>query len=70
MSQTTMRAANKWSPPKSVWADDAVLSTRQWAAILSLNNFLVPVDDYVTMNTTLTKSQRQRTASHSAHFYK
>ena len=63
------RAANKWRPPKSVWADDAVLSTRQWAAILSLNDFLVPVDDYVTTNTTLTKSQSHSTSNGSADLY-
>jgi hypothetical protein len=28
-----------------------------WAAIISLNRFLGPVDDYVTTNSTLTKSQ-------------
>ena len=33
---------------------------RTWAAFVSLNRFMAPVDDYVTTNITLTKSQSHK----------
>jgi hypothetical protein len=36
------------------------VAAKKWAAIISLNRFLGSVDDYVTTNSTLTKSQRKK----------
>ncbi len=39
-----------------------------WAAVVSLKNFLGPVDDYVTTNTPLTKSQSHKARSATSRY--
>ena len=60
--QRTFEASSDSDIPKNIPFTFVMKNhkTEEWAAILSLNSFLGPVDDYVTTNTTLTKSQRRK----------